>query len=93
MGAITKETRRESHNKTDKQPLRKAVLDTLGNDILTAREIAEKMYKAGVLPYPARAIIQPRITELEKEGVIKAVGKRKDTITDRKVAAYRRNEF
>lgn len=86
---ITQETRKESHEKTDKLTLRKAVIETLGSKELTANEIAAEMHKAGRLPYPARAIIQPRITELVQEGVLEAVGKKLDTETERTVAVYK----
>lgn len=87
--AITKETRKESYEKTDKQPLRMQVLETLGQRSLTAREIATEMHKDGLLPYPARAVIQPRITELVEAGMLEAVGTKLDTETERKVAIYK----
>lgn len=86
---ITKETRIQSYRQTEKQPLRQLVLDALGSNELTAREIAVEMYNRGLLPYPARAIIQPRITELVEAGVIEAVGMKLDTETERKVAVYK----
>lgn len=87
--AITKGTRIVSYKKTEKQPLRTAVVETLGNSELTAREIAVEMHKRGLIPYPARAVIQPRITELVVAGVLVAVGEKLDTETDRKVAVYK----
>lgn len=87
--AITKETRKESFEKTEKQPLRMQVLETLGQRSLTAREIAIEMHKDGLLPYPARAVIQPRITELVEAGWLEAVGTKLDTETERKVAVYK----
>ena len=87
--AITKGTRINSYKKTEKQPLRQLVLETLGSQELTAREIAVEMHKLGLLPYPARAVIQPRITELVEAGLIEAVGAKLDTETDRKVAVYK----
>ena len=86
---ITQETRKESNKKTDKQTMHKAVIETLGGKELTANEIAAEMHKAGLLPYPARAIIQPRITELVHAGVIETVGKKLDAETDRTVAVYK----
>lgn len=87
--AITKGTRIVSYKKTEKQPLRTAVVETLGNNELTAREIAVEMHKRGLIPYPARAVIQPRITELVLAGALVAVGEKLDTETDRKVAVYK----
>lgn len=87
--AITKETRKESFEKTDKQPLRMQVLETLGQRSLTAREIAIEMHKDGLLPYPARAVIQPRITELVELGMLETVYTKLDTETGRRVAVYK----
>lgn len=87
--AITEATRIISYKQTERQPLRTAVVETLGNSELTAREIAVEMHKRGLIPYPARAVIQPRITELVEAGVIEAVGTKLDTETDRKVAVYK----
>lgn len=86
---ITKATRRESNKKTEKQPLRQMVLATLADKELTAREIAAEMYNKGLLPYPARGVIQPRITELVKDGAIEATGVKFDQVTERKVAVYK----
>lgn len=86
---ITEETRILSYKQTEKQPLRQRVLDTLDGHEMSAREIAVEMHKRGLIPYPARAVIQPRITELVEAGVIKAVGDKWDTMTERKVAVYK----
>ena len=87
--AITKATRIMSYKQTEKQPLRQLVLDALLGKELTAREIAVDMHQKGLIPYPARAVIQPRITELVEAGVIVAIGAKVDTETDRKVAVYK----
>lgn len=87
--AITKETRRESHEATDKTPLKQKVLAVLSGKTLTAQEIAEEMYRRRWIAYPARAVIQPRITELVQAGAIEAVGIKWDAATERNVAAYK----
>ena len=86
---ITKETRRASNIITEKQPLQDLIYDILKNGPLTAREVANEMYKKGLLQYPARAVIQPRITELVKAGRIAAVRDKMDDMTKRKVAVYK----
>ena len=86
---ITKATRINSYRKTEKQPLRQLVLETLGNNQLTAREIAIEMHKRGLIAYPARAVIQPRITELVESGELVAVGEKMDDMTQRNVAVYK----
>ena len=85
----TEETRRESHEKTNKQALAVEVVNALRGKQLTAREIAVEMYNDGLLPYPARAVVQPRITELVQDGKVEAVGKKMDEETQRIVAIYR----
>ena len=87
--AVTKATRIMSYKQTERQPKRQLVLDVLGAKELTAREIAVEMHARGLLPYPARAVIQPRITELVEAGIIEAVGTKLDEETDRKVAVYK----
>lgn len=89
---ITKETRKASYEKTKTQPLKEKVLKVLEGKKLTAREIALEMHSCGWLPYPARAIIQPRITELVEAGEIKVAEDKQDTLTHRKVAVYMLNE-
>ena len=84
----TAQTRRESHKKTKKGKMYTRVLEVLGKDVLTAREIAERLCAAGVIDYPARAVIQPRITELVEMGVLKVVGKKYDSQSNRNVAQY-----
>ena len=81
---ITTETRRESHKKTDKVTRQFVILDTLGNEEMTAREIAYKLH------YTDLNAVKPRITELMKLGRIEAVGKKLDSVTNRMVAIYRR---
>lgn len=87
--AITKGTRILSYKQTEKQPKRQLVVDVLSGRELTAREIAIEMHNLGLLPYPARAVIQPRITELVEDGVLEAVGTKYDQETERKVAVYK----
>ena len=84
----TAQTRRESHKKTIKTNKYTEILTVLGSDVMTAREIADALYNAGILAYPARAMIQPRITELTENGVLKVVGKKYDEVTGRNVAQY-----
>lgn len=86
---ITAKTRRESNRKTDRSTQSQKVLQVLAGKELTAREVAVEMYAQGLLPYPARAVIQPRITELVEAGAIVAVGEKQDDITGRTVAVYR----
>lgn len=88
--SVTEETRRESHELVDKDTLYKHIIDTLQGGVkLTAREIAEVLYKKGLPVYPVRQSVAPRLTELAKYGIVKADGKKYDSATKRHVATYR----
>ena len=87
---ITEETRRESNRQTDRKKMEGHVLRVLQSCELpvTAREIAVQLFHEGIIPYPERSIIQPRVTELMQAGRIVAKNKVNDSVTGRKVATY-----
>ena len=80
---ITKETRQEAYVV---RPATRAVeiLKVLGDREMTAREIS---YELGFSDLNA---VKPRLTELKEIGVIEAVGKKLDHITNRNVAIWRK---
>lgn len=92
VSAVTANTRRESHKKTNKENMHSNVLKAVGEDSLTAREIAQRLFKMGIIEYPARAIIQPRITELVEMQMLKVVGKKYDKQSRRNVAQYEKEQ-
>lgn len=78
---ITKETRFESYIA---RPIRaNEILELLGDDELTARQIMQKS------KYSDMNAIRPRLTELKALGKIEAVGKAYDKATKRNVAVFR----
>ena len=88
--SITKETRKESYEKVDSATMRRLVLDILSNGVkATAKEIAVILHEQNLIPYPVRQAVAPRLTELVKEGKVKACGKAYDQETERNVAVYR----
>ncbi len=98
MSKITEETRRESYEALDAATVNRHIIDILGGILpdgenetegMTAREIAEEMYKRHYIPYPVRQAAAPRLTELVAAGVVEVIGKKLDEQTDRKVAVYR----
>lgn len=97
MSKITEETRRESFEALDAATVNRHIIDILGGILpeegetegMTAREIAEEMYKRHYIPYPVRQAAAPRLTELVAAGVVEVTGKKLDEQTDRKVAVYR----
>lgn len=82
MNEITKQTRFESYCRTDKSNRQKIILEALGNEQLTAREISNR------LGYKDLNYVRPRITELLQKGEIFIVGTKIDYQTNRKVAVY-----
>ena len=99
MNNITTQTKKDSYKKLDSSRKRKLVYECLEDKEYTARELAEKMYntidKNGdrLLETEARQEVAPRLTELEKLGLVKAVNKKQDERSGRKVAVYKRKEF
>ncbi len=82
---ITKETRKESLNATDKTKRYAEIKEVLSRekDGLTAREIANR------LGSNERNYTAPRCTELVDMGQLEVIGKRYDAITNRNVAVYK----
>lgn len=70
--------------KADRHKRKSMIMKTLGRSEMTAREIA---YMLGFSDLNA---VKPRLTELVREGMVEAAGKRIDVITGRKVSVYRR---
>ncbi len=84
MNQITRETRHESYIKTEPETRYAEILNSLDNKEMTSRQIA---YALG---YSDLNTVRPRLTELEKQGIVKITGKVKDTLSNRSVAIYRR---
>lgn len=86
---ITRQTRRESNEKTDRKGMYSMILKELSYGDMTAREIGAILYRHGLVLSPSRQQVQPRLTELMQDGKIEVVGKRRDSLTKRSVAVYR----
>ena len=63
-------------------------LDKLGE--ATAREVSEYMVEKGYTDVKERNIAHPRLNELKKKGMVKVIGKKLDTLTDKMVSIYKR---
>lgn len=89
--SVTETTRHESYELLDSATMRKRVIEVLDRSsiFLTAREIAIELYKDKLIPYPVRQAVAPRLTELEADGIVEAVGKVFDEATKRSVAVYK----
>lgn len=56
----------------------------------TAKEIAVELFELGIIPSTERNYTAPRLTELEKRGIVKVVDKKKCQFTGKTVAVYER---
>lgn len=87
---VTHETRGIAEENVDKAKRCRQVLEVLGDDALTAKEIAVRMYQKGYIPTSERNFSAPRITELCRTGYIEPVGKKKCKYTGKTVAVFMR---
>jgi hypothetical protein len=87
---ITQLTRQISFE--DIKPKRKIryeqILDRLLGGIKTAKEIAVELYELGLIPSTERNYTSPRLTELEKMGLVQVINKKKCDYTGKTVAVY-----
>lgn len=88
---ITTETRQLSFEdiKDKRQRRYNQILDRLDKP-KTAKEIAVELFDLGLIPSTERNYTSPRLTELEKMGIVKAIGKKKCEYTGKTVAVYER---
>ena len=75
--SITKQTRRESYKKVNKEAIHILILEELEYGAMTAREIATVLYKHKKVLEPTRQQVQPRLTELVQDGSRRPSGLRK----------------
>lgn len=88
---ITTETRQLSFEdiKEKRQRRYNQILDRLDKP-KTAKEIAVELFELGLIPSTERNYTSPRLTELEKMGIVKAINKKKCEYTGKTVAVYER---
>ena len=85
------ETRQMSFEEIkDKRQIRyNQILDRLDTP-KTAKELAVELFELGLIPSTERNYTAPRLTELEKMGIVKAIDKKKCKYTGKLVAVYER---
>ena len=87
---ITTQTRQLSFE--DIKPKRKIryeqILDRLITGTKTAKEIAVELFDLKLIPSTERNYTAPRLTELEKMGLVKVIDKKKCEYTGKTVAIY-----
>lgn len=87
---ITQQTRQLSFEDIkQKRKIRyEQILDRLLTGIKTAKEIAVELYELGIIPSTERNYTAPRLTELEKMGLVQVIDKKKCDYTGKMVAVY-----
>ncbi len=91
MSYITAQTRQMSFNDIqDKQPVRYELILSRLDRPKTAKEIAVELFDLGLTYSSERNMVAPRLTELEKRGIVKAFKKKKCQYTGKTVAVYER---
>ena len=94
MNIITRETRQMSFTDIqEKQKVRyEQILDRLDKP-KTAKEITVELYELGITNTADRNTTAPRLTELEKRGIVKVIGKKKCDWTGKQVAVYKKINY
>lgn len=94
MSIITTQTRQLSFNDIQLQKkIRYEQILSRMDKPKSAKEIAVELFELGYIPSTERNYVSPRLTELEKKGIVKATGKKKCSYTGKKVAVYERVEL
>ena len=86
---ITYETRHDSNESVNKEKRYMQIKQILGEKSMTAREIAEEMYRLGFTNNKERNNSAPRLTELRDRCEVEVIGKKKDEQTGKMVAVYK----
>ena len=81
-GAISADCGRESHAKTDKATRYAQIVAVLERGPKTAREVMT------ALGYTDLNAVRPRLTELDRMGRIRQIGKEYDPVSERNVTVY-----
>lgn len=86
---ITDDTRREAHEKVNKQKRYNQIIEILEElGEATAKEIAVRMCEKGYTNSTERNWSAPRLTELEWDGKVRVTGKKKCAYSGKTVAVY-----
>lgn len=93
MNTITRQTRQMSFDDIqDKEKIRYIQILNRLDKPKTAKELAVELFELGFIPSTERNYTAPRLTELERMGYVRAIGKKKCEYTGKTVALYERTE-
>jgi hypothetical protein len=89
---ITLENRNFANIEVNKRLRYNQILECLGNKKLTAKELANEMYKREMIPTNERNYVSPRLTELAQIGIVEPVGRKKCEWTGKSVSVWKIRE-
>lgn len=95
MDQITKETRIKAYeeSRSTASTRRVAVYQALKETgPMTAEELADELYRRGMVQLNHRSVVAPRLTELKEEGKVKTCGKRPSQFTGKLSAVWQATE-
>lgn len=93
---VTEQTRREAYEaiKPKMAPRQSMVLELfLSGGEYTVDEAVDKLWKGGLIAYPDRNFVAPRITELLHRHRLEVAGKKKSPRSTRQVAIFRATDI
>ena len=90
---LTLENRGFANLEVDKKKRYSQILEVLGDDEMTAKEIANEMYWRGFTPTNERNFSSPRITEMLINGTLEIAGKKKCAWTGKLVTIYKKRVY
>ena len=93
MNIITQTTRQMSFDDIqDKSKIRYIQILNRLDKPKTAKELAVELFELGFIPSTERNYTAPRLTELERMGMVEAIDKKKCEYTGKTVAVYERTQ-
>lgn len=87
------ETKIDSYNQVDTKQRQEQVLEVLGDETLTAKEIAVRMFEKGYTNNDDRNNASPRLNELLNLDLVEIYGKKTCEYTGKTVEVYRKKTF
>lgn len=87
------ETKIDSYNQIDTKQRQEQVLEVLGDEILTAKEIAVRMYEKGYTNNDDRNNASPRLNELLNQDLVEIYGKKTCEYSGKTVAVFRKKSL
>lgn len=79
------------HNKENDR--RRVVLEVLSDKEMTVSEMVQALIEDGILKYPDRNYVAPRVNELKEMGVLVSAGKRASLYSGRMETVWKRAEI